>query len=218
MAKKQSVDKDRATQIILETVKKEKPETTEQLVRLVQEQTALPDKELTRLLLKLENDDLLHFTKKEAPVPSTFQTYLSSKRAAWFWVTVGVALATTVAFFVIPETVYPVAYLRYALSIVSVVFLPGYAIVKVLYPVEVPIKIESQSTDTLERVALSLGVSVAVVPIISLLLNYTPWGISLVTLALSLLALTTVFALAAVFREYQSKVNLKNSEQNPPKL
>jgi uncharacterized membrane protein len=47
--------------------------------------------------------------------------------------------------------------------------------------------------------------SIALVPIIGLLLNYTPWGIRLTPIILSLLALTIVFATAAVIREYQIK-------------
>ena len=36
-------------------------------------------------------------------------------------------------------------------------------------------------------------------------LNYTPWGIRLAPITLSLLALTIVFATVAVLREYQAK-------------
>ena len=59
--------------------------------------------------------------------------------------------------------------------------------------------------DTIERVALSLGMSLALVPIVGLILNYTPWGIRLTPITLSLLALTIVFATAAILREYQAK-------------
>ena len=59
--------------------------------------------------------------------------------------------------------------------------------------------------DTIERVALGFGMSLALVPIVGLILNYTPWGIRLTPITLSLLALTVVFATAAVLREYQAK-------------
>ncbi len=59
--------------------------------------------------------------------------------------------------------------------------------------------------DTIERIALSFGMSLALVPIVGLILNYTPWGIRLTPITLSLLALTIVFATAAVLREYQAK-------------
>ena len=44
--------------------------------------------------------------------------------------------------------------------------------------------------------------SLALVPITGLLLNYTPWGIRTTPITLSLLALTTAFAIAAIIREY----------------
>ena len=59
--------------------------------------------------------------------------------------------------------------------------------------------------DTIERAALSFGMSLALVPIVGLILNYTPWGIRLTPVILSLLALTVAFATAAILREYQAK-------------
>jgi hypothetical protein len=53
---------------------------------------------------------------------------------------------------------------------------------------------------------------------VGLILNYTPWGIRLAPVTLSLLALTLIFATAALFREYQTRTTQINPEtsQNPP--
>jgi len=59
--------------------------------------------------------------------------------------------------------------------------------------------------DTIERIALSFGMSLTLVPLVGLILNYTPWGIRLTPITLSLLSLTIVFATTAVLREYQAK-------------
>jgi hypothetical protein len=177
MVKKQTFSKEQLNQIILRTIEKEKPETTEQLIKLVEEQTTLSREEITRLLIQMENEDMLHFTKKDLPPASTFQAYLSSRKAVWFWVTVSLALATVVVVLIIPENAFPEVYLRYAMTIVSVLFLPGYAIIRALYPFEIPVKTGDGFTDNLERVTLSLAVSIAIVPIVAVLLNFTPWGI-----------------------------------------
>jgi len=58
--------------------------------------------------------------------------------------------------------------------------------------------------DTVESVVLSFGMSLALVPLVGLILNYTPCGIRLTTITLSLLALTIIFATAAVLRKYQA--------------
>jgi uncharacterized membrane protein len=99
-----------------------------------------------------------------------------------------------------PEDAYPIVYARSALGIIFVLFLPGYTFIKALFPTKVPIKTSSENLDTIERIALSLGMSIALVPIIGLILNYTPWGIRLMPITLSLLALTIIFATAAVLR------------------
>ncbi|MHB8987039.1 MAG: DUF1616 domain-containing protein [Eubacteriales bacterium] len=45
----------------------------------------------------------------------------------------------------------------------------------------------SRRRDGIERVALSFGLSIAVVPLVGLILNYTPWGIRLAPILASLL-------------------------------
>lgn len=97
-------------------------------------------------------------------------------------------------------------YIRYVLGGVFVLWLPGYTFIKALYPTQVPIKTSSENLDTIERVVLSAGMSIALVPMVGLLLNYTPWGIRLTPVTLSLLGLTLTFALAAIIREYQTRV------------
>jgi uncharacterized membrane protein len=51
------------------------------------------------------------------------------------------------------------------------------------------------------------------VAIDGLILNYTPWGIRLAPVSLSLFALTLVFAVAGVFRETQAKTMQLNHTQ-----
>ncbi len=50
--------------------------------------------------------------------------------------------------------------------------------------------------------------SIALTPIVGLILNYTPLGIELTPITLSLLLLTAIFATAAIAREYQTKPNI----------
>jgi uncharacterized membrane protein len=78
------------------------------------------------------------------------------------------ALATTVIVLLAPFA----EPARIALGLVFVLFLPGYVLVAALYP-------RRDDLDPVERLALSLGLSIAVVPLIGLGLNYSPWGIRL---------------------------------------
>jgi len=77
--------------------------------------------------------------------------------------------------------------------------------IKALFP--------TKELDNIERATLSIGMSLALVPITGLLLNYTPWGIRATPVTLSLLALTTTFATAAVTREFHLTRKHENSLQ-----
>lgn len=105
--------------------------------------------------------------------------------------------------------------LRVVLGLPFVLFLPGYALVAALFPerhrrYEVAKGEEAQAEETveegidaLERTALSLGLSIAVVPLIGLGLNYTPWGIRLVPILVSLAAFVTLACATAEWRRRQ---------------
>ena len=69
--------------------------------------------------------------------------------------------------------------LRNILGLPLVLFLPGYALIAALFPAK-------SDLDGIERTALSFGLSIAVVPLIGLGLNYTPWGIRLLPILISL--------------------------------
>jgi uncharacterized membrane protein len=139
--------------------------------------------------------------------PQRLRAYLSSDGAFWFWATILLAIATTVTVLTVPDDSYPLVYLRYLLGLVFVLWLPGYTFIKALFPAQVPVKTSSESLDAIERVALSFGMSLALVPIVGLLLDYTPWGIRLTSVTLGLLALTLAFALGAMLRDRRTRID-----------
>jgi uncharacterized membrane protein/LysM repeat protein len=66
----------------------------------------------------------------------------------------------------------PFPALRVVLGAPFVLFFPGYSMVAALFP-------RRDDLEGLERLGLSLGLSIAVLPLMGLVLNYTPWGITL---------------------------------------
>ena len=104
------------------------------------------------------------------------------------------AVATTLMVFLVPENMFPLVYVRYVFGSVFVLFWPGFSLIRALFA--------SKELDGVERLALSIGLSLALVPLAGLLLNYSPWGIRTTPVTLSLLVLTLVFAVAAVMRDY----------------
>ena len=61
---------------------------------------------------------------------------------------------------------------RLALGLIFVLFFPGYTLLAALFP-------KRGDLGVIQRLALSLGLSIAVMPPIGFVLHYTPWGIGL---------------------------------------
>lgn len=83
--------------------------------------------------------------------------------------------------------------LRVVFALPVVLFIPGYCLIAALFP-------KKSDLDGIERVALSFGLSIAVVPLIGLMLNFTPWGIRLDPVVISLVIFTVTMLVIALFR------------------
>jgi len=82
----------------------------------------------------------------------------------------------------------PDSSMRVVLGLPFLLFFPGYVTVLALFP-------EKEDLETLERIALSFGLSIAISPLIGFGLNYTPLGIRL----LPILGCLSVFNVAIAF-------------------
>ncbi len=82
---------------------------------------------------------------------------------------------------------------RLVLGITLPMFVPGYVFIAALFP-------RRDSLDGLERTALSFGLSLALVPLTALALNFTPWGIGPASVAVGLTVLVLVVAALAYQR------------------
>ncbi|ADB60103.1 Protein of unknown function DUF1616 [Haloterrigena turkmenica DSM 5511] len=119
--------------------------------------------------------------------------------------------------------------LRVPLGLAFVLFVPGYAFIAALFPeagdeptADPPSDVDGgeeptegtdggplpvgsflddrSGIDGIERVALSFGLSIAVTPLIGLVLNFTPWGIRLVPIMLAVSAFTVGATVVAAVR------------------
>jgi len=118
--------------------------------------------------------------------------FLASVDGVWYWVTLAITLVSLAVVMLVKGG--PLMPIRYLLGAVSVLFMPGYSIVEALYP-------RGDELAPLERLALSIGLSLAVVPLVGLILNYTPWGIRLVPVVVSNTALTIALLTVAALRK-----------------
>ena len=94
-----------------------------------------------------------------------------------------------------------VSFLRTYLGILLVLFLPGYALTGAIFPAK-------KDLDGIERAVISLGLSIAIVPIMGLVLNFTIGGIQEITILTSL----SVFIFLMCVIAYQRRSLLSEEE------
>lgn len=83
--------------------------------------------------------------------------------------------------------------IRILLGLPLVLFIPGYALVSALFP-------SRQGLDGTERVALGFGLSLALIPLIALGIEYSPWRLTVGPILGGLLISTVVFTVVAAYR------------------
>jgi uncharacterized protein DUF1616 len=121
-----------------------------------------------------------------------FPDYLLSPISTWFWEAV---LATLASLSLILATPGWALYLRYVFGSLMVLFLPGHSLIGLIYS-------KKDELDYLTRIALSFVMSLAIATLVGLVLNYTPFGISLIAVAASLSAITLSLLFLTALRRY----------------
>jgi hypothetical protein len=135
------------------------------------------------------------------PAAKSLKEYLRLwERNLSLYLSLAVALCTVLVVYALPADS-PVVSLRWVLGSVFVLFMPGYVAVEALFP-------KGGELDGLERFALSIGLSLALVPLVGLLLNFTPWGIRLIPIMVSLVILTTGLSLVGLARRFAISIEL----------
>jgi len=100
-----------------------------------------------------------------------------------------VAIASTIVIVIVPSSTW-----RVILGSVFILFLPGYVVSIALFP-------RKSDLEGFARLAMSFGLSIAVSAFVGLILNYTPWGITLYPILISLGIFTVVTLLIAWQRQ-----------------
>jgi len=126
--------------------------------------------------------------------PLGLMGFFFSLYSAWFWLVMGFVGFPIFSIYFIPQ-VYPFYYLRIGAGAIFVLYVPGYTLIETMYP-------RMNDLKRLERFGLSIGLNLAMVPLVGLILNYTQWGIRLDPALVALSLLTLALAIVAVNRKY----------------
>lgn len=93
-----------------------------------------------------------------------------------------------------PVVAFTTGVLRVVLGMLFVIFSPGYALLSAIFP-------KRNGLSGIERVALSFGTSIAIVPLIGIILNFTPWGIRLYPILISVSLFIIIVSAIACYRQ-----------------
>jgi len=166
--------------------------------KLQQLDRSITFEEIRDVMNELKHDSII--TLSEPRVEGSFFSYMKSiSKSAPFWLTVFVSIATLSTVYLVPQEG-PWLIARIVVGAVFVLFMPGYALVQILFP--------KKDMDFVERIVLSIGLSFAVSPIIGLMLNYVLWGIRLDSIVVSLSAVSIALALGAIYKKFKMKRRL----------
>ena len=196
-----NVRDDLSTQAILSTINEKHPRDLKELLLFLQANTKLTEKDVLKAVIKLQKEGKIRLNDSYGLSNHSFSSYLKSTQALWFWVSIAIALTTMLVSFFINEDFYPWYYLRNMLGLIFVLWLPGYTFIKLLFPQKMSLR-SSDILSNVEQIALGIVMSLALVALTGLILNFTPWGINLFTIIFSLLAVSLLFAIAAIVRAY----------------
>ncbi|MGB9937090.1 MAG: DUF1616 domain-containing protein [Methanobacterium sp.] len=137
--------------------------------------------------------------KKPQKSENKFKQFISSKKelstgynSTYLDLTI-IFLITILSIISVITPVLNESFIRTLFGLLFILFLPGYSLIAALFP-------KLNDLDSIERLALSFGLSIAVAPLIGLLLNYTPFGIRLTPILVSLSIFTISMIIIAFLR------------------
>lgn len=163
----------------------------EDIVQSVSEQTGEKPEAVAKELYQLA--EMKKVILVEPTPPAGLIDYLKRPYGAWVSAILLFMALTLASIYLIPQYP-PFIYVRYISGALFVLYVPGYSLIEALYS-------KADELDQLERLALSIGLSLALVPLVGLVLNYTPWGIRLVPILVSLILLTFILTMVAAHRK-----------------
>lgn len=208
--REQKADDQELKELIVKVVKEQRPGSVGELVGIVMAsaENDLAASDVIGIVKEMRGEGKIELMEVPRELDK-FTSYLMDRdRSLPFWLVLMAIAFTWVLIYAIPSG-FPWVIPRWVLGSLFVIFLPGYALVEVLFVNPLSGKKE---LDEIQRLALSIGMSLALVPLVGLLLNYTPWGIRLEPIVISLSALTLICIVIATYRKFIQKTT-KNQSQ-----
>ena len=177
---------------ILLSINDLKPESVDQLIEHVSGKYDMPKKNVIESIIELENQGKIRISQSIDLIPENVLDYLFTENARWFWLINIASIVTVISVYMLRQP--PLNYLRQFFGFIYILFIPGFSFMKTFFPEKI--------MGNFERITLSIGLSITLTPLVGMLLNYTPWGLTVFTVTASLLGLTILLSLIGIVREH----------------
>ena len=197
------MDKD-IKEIRLQSIEGDHPETISQQRVLIEPKIPVNMPSITQSIIQLEQEEKIKPNETNlTPQASLNLRSFLKKNSNDYWITVVLTLVSVITVFIFQDAAQ--SYLRYSMGLLLALCLPGYSLVRALFPPKT-LQFEKQSSlDWLLTAAFSIVLSIVLVSVVGLVLDFSPWGLDLKSLTLSLSSLTFLFATVAMLRRYRTK-------------
>jgi hypothetical protein len=185
-------------------LKEKNLQTLDEAVQIISQNYSLKKEEIIRMLKNLQSTGKLNLTSTTQLPPRNFKAFLFHPMNRDFWASVILVVTTVPVTLLIPENalesgngVYIVlGVIRLLLGVIFVVFLPGYALCTILWP--------TTEKEDLTRYGISFGLSIAIAPLLGLVLNFTPFGLTIFSILVTLLIFTLILLFGGLIRRFRA--------------
>jgi len=182
--------------LIANVLSSEHPETVGELASRVLASGRIEEDDFVGVLKSMIAEEELILGPPSYEI-ETFLDYLFSFGVSmWFWVALALTAISLVVVTLAPDAL-PLNVIRLLVGSVFILSVPGYSLTQLFFP-------ETLELKSIERYVLAVGLSIALVMLTGLGLNFTPLGIRLFPIIISLSVFTALFSIGGAFRQYLS--------------
>jgi len=176
------------------TVRSNHPKTVEDLARLISASETVYEDEFETALNEAVSMGAFELREPSRRIATALEYVSTVTVSGWFWLTIIFTTCAILGMTFIPDA-FPANIIRLVSGCVFVLYLPGFTLAELLFP-------EKKSLSSLERFALNIGLSIALVLFIGLILNYLALGIGFAQIVVSLSLFVLSFTVLAAVRKY----------------
>jgi hypothetical protein len=183
---------------VLEIVHTRKCKKVQEIVEILrQSDSALTIDEIREAIESLHDDGKL--VLNEPRLQGSFFSHITKNFdfiALPLWLSLAAIILTMITIYVTPD-IQELLHVRIISGSAVVLLIPGYGLIGLLFP--------SKDTTTLERIGFSFAISLALIPILWLVMTYSPLEASIDSMVLGMSAAGALLISTGAYRQFSAK-------------